>query len=147
MCVGKIKDSFYRNQIEECRKIIEKKGSQFAILEFADEKIPDHLSEKVKQNILEKESKKIKDNLLNTDYVIALCIEGKEMTTKQHQQAVQKAIDSGAERIVYLIGGSLGLDETLKQRANLKLSFSKMTFPHQLMRAVLCEEIAQISGR
>lgn len=145
LCVGKIKDSFYRNQIADCSGRISKKQSFLEIQEFPDEKIPERLSEKMKEAILEKEGKKISASIKNTDYVIALCIEGKEMTTKQHQEAVIKARENGAERIVYLIGGSLGLHEELKKRANLKISFSKMTFPHQLMRAVLCEEIEQIS--
>ena len=78
------------------------------------------------------------------DYVIALCIEGKEITTNQHKEYVSKAVENGYECITYVIGGSLGLPEKIKNRANLKMSFSKMTFPHQMMRMVLCEEITRI---
>ncbi|MDO5156225.1 MAG: 23S rRNA (pseudouridine(1915)-N(3))-methyltransferase RlmH [Eubacteriales bacterium] len=145
LCVGKIKDSYYRKQIETCCKQITKKQNQINIMEFPDEKIPNHLSEKEKCTILEKEGKKIADQINGRDYVIALCIEGKEITTKQHKQLIENARYDGYNRVVYLIGGSLGLDERLKERANKKISFSKMTFPHQLMRVVLCEEIDAVS--
>ena len=85
------------------------------------------------------------EKITNRDYVIALCIEGKEITTNQHKQYVEKALKDGCETVIYVIGGSLGLPKIIKKRANLKLSFSKMTFPHQMMRMILCEEIKNLS--
>ncbi|MDD6069658.1 MAG: 23S rRNA (pseudouridine(1915)-N(3))-methyltransferase RlmH [Clostridiales bacterium] len=141
LCIGKIKDSYYRDEISAIQKKIARKQSSLEILEFPDEKIPDNLNEKQKKQILEKEGKRFLSRITNRDYVVALCIEGKEMTTNQHGEVLKKAKEDGYESITYLIGGSLGLMDELKKRANLKLSFSKMTFPHQLMRMVLCEEI------
>lgn len=144
MCIGKIKDLYYRNMIEEIQNRVLKKQSRLTIMEFPDEKIPENVNEKIKNSILEKEGKKILSQLKHNDYVVALCIEGKEITTVKHKEAVIKAKDMGDERVIYMIGGSLGLMNELKERANLKMSFSKMTFPHQLMRVVLCEEIESI---
>lgn len=141
MCVGKIKDAFYRDEIEEHIAYIRKCNHKIQILEFQDEKIPSNLQEKHIEQFLEKECEGIKKNITGKDYVIALCIEGKELSTKQHKDVVKKAFENEYSRIVYVIGGSLGLTQSIKKRANLKLSISKMTFPHQMMRMVLCEEI------
>lgn len=140
-CVGKIKDSFYRDEIVNICNEIKKRGHTIEILEFSDEKIPDNLKEKHKEAFLEKECGRMYDKIEKKDFVIALCIEGKEITTKQHKFYIETAKDDGFERIVYVIGGSLGLPQKIKKRANLKMSFSKMTFPHQMIRMVLCEEI------
>jgi 23S rRNA (pseudouridine1915-N3)-methyltransferase len=144
ICVGKIKNSYYRAAIEEIYALAKKKNHTFEIIEFPDEKIPDHVSEKEKQMILEKEGRGMKERITGKDFVIALCIEGKEITTKQHKEMIEKATVNGYERVVYLIGGSLGLEDGLKKRANFRLSFSKMTFPHQMMRMVLAEEIGNV---
>lgn len=145
LCIGKIKDVFYRNEIKDISETIRKKGHELEILEFPDEKIPENLKEKNKESFLEKECNRMFDKITGRDYVIALCIEGKEITTKKHKEYIDYAREEGFERVVYVIGGSLGLPETMKKRANLKLSFSKMTFPHQMMRMVLCEEICKVS--
>lgn len=142
LCVGKIKDVYYREAINEYCGQINKTKHTIEIVEFPDEKIPEKLSERNKEIFLEKECSKLKSKITNKDYVIALCIEGKEIKSIQHKQQIIKAEESGYERITYIIGGSLGIAESIKERANLKLSFSKMTFPHQMMRMVLCEEIA-----
>lgn len=146
MCIGKIKDSFYRERILNVSREINRRKNQIEIIEFADEKIPDRINEKRRNLILEKEGKRILEKIEKTDYVIALCIEGKEITTKQHINIVMDAAERGYGRITYLIGGSLGLSEAVKRAANQRISFSKMTFPHQLMRMVLCEEIQHITN-
>ncbi len=140
-CVGKIKDTFYRDEIVKISNEIKKRGHIIEILEFPDEKIPENLKEKNKQAFLAKECARMYEKMQKKDYVIALCIEGKQITTKQHVNYVQMAKEDGFSRIVYVIGGSLGLSDQIKKRANLKMSFSKMTFPHQMIRMVLCEEI------
>lgn len=145
LCIGKIKDSFYRDEIEVVCKRISRNGASVEIMEFPDEKIPDNLKEQNRERFLEKECAKMQQKIGKQDVVIALCIEGKELNTVQHKEWIQNAIERGAESITYVIGGSLGLPEALKKRANLKLSFSQMTFPHQMMRLVLCEELARVT--
>lgn len=144
LCIGKIKDSYYRAEIADIQRRLVSTKNNLEILEFPDEKIPERVNEKQKKQILEKEGKHFLKRITNRDYVIALCIEGKELTTRQHSEAVKKACENGYESVTYLIGGSLGLSEELKKRSDMKLSFSRMTFPHQLMRMVLCEEIGNI---
>ena len=144
LCIGKIKDSFYREEIAALCNQINRTKHSIEIMEFPDVKIPDQLKEQNKEAFLEKECSKLFEKIANRDYVIALCIEGKEITTKQHREYIQKAVDQEASTVTYIIGGSLGLPEYIKKRANLKLSFSKMTFPHQMMRMVLCEEISNL---
>lgn len=144
LCIGKIKEEFYRKEILELCYNIEKQKNKIEILEFPDVKIPENLKEKNKETFLEKECERMYEKISNKDYVIALCIEGKEIGTKKHREYVRKAIDDGYDNIAYIIGGSLGLPKKIKNRANLKLSFSKMTFPHQMMRMILCEEISQM---
>ena len=142
ICVGKIKENFYREEIGYLCEKIRRKGNSIEIIEISDVKIPDNLKEERKEDFLQKECEPMGNKIGNRDYVIALCIEGKELNSKAHKVCVDKAIDMGKECITYVIGGSLGLPKWVKDRADLKLSFSKMTFPHQLMRMVLLEEIA-----
>ena len=144
LCVGKLRDTFYKDAISDIYNQIKKQKKEIEIIEFPDEKIPEHLSEKNKEAFLEKECARLTKKISGKDYVIALCIEGKEIATGQHKRYIRQAVENGYDSIVYVIGGSLGLPEKIKERANLKLSFSKMTFPHQMMRMVLCEEIANI---
>lgn len=142
ICVGKIKEKFYRDEIADLCGRIKKKGNSIEIIEIADIKIPDNLKEERIEDFLRKECEPMGSKIGNGDCVIALCIEGNEMGSKAHKAFIQKAVDMGKECIVYMIGGALGLPKWVKDRADLKLSFSKMTFPHQLMRMVLLEEIA-----
>lgn len=144
LCVGKVKDAFFRDEIEELTKQIHKTGNRLEMIELPDLKIPDHLKSDKKEMFLEKECEKMRAKICNQDYVIALCIEGKELTTKKHAEYIRKAKDEECRSVTYVIGGSLGLPEWIKKRANLRMSFSKMTFPHQMMRMVLCEEIANV---
>lgn len=143
LCIGKIKDKFYQRQIDGLCTKLKLRQHFIEVVEFPDERIPEKISAKNKEAFLEKECAKLMDRISSKDYVIALCIEGKEITTKQHREYMNRAMESDYENITYVIGGSLGLPEQVKKRANLKMSFSKMTFPHQMMRMVLCEEIVQ----
>ncbi|MCI8509038.1 MAG: 23S rRNA (pseudouridine(1915)-N(3))-methyltransferase RlmH [Lachnospiraceae bacterium] len=147
LCVGKIKDSFYRDEIESLCDAIKRRTDGIEILEFPDQKIPENLREKNIEIFLEKECSKMYDKISAKDYVIALCIEGKEITTVQHRDYIKKAEENGYERITYIIGGSLGLPLMIKKRAGFKMSFSKMTLPHQMMRMILCEEILNMINR
>ena len=141
LCVGKIKDSYNKTLIEDYCKRIRKKNHSIEIKEYPDLKIPERINENQIETLLEKECEKMIKSISDKDYVIALCVEGKEITTKKHGEYVKKALNDKDTTITYVIGGSLGIPENIEKRANLKLSFSKMTFPHQLMRVVLCEEI------
>ena len=144
LCVGKVKDSFNRQQIDMLCGQINRGNHNIRIMEYPDVEIPKRLKESGKEAFIEKECEKMISKITNRDYVIALCIEGKELSTKKHKMALKKAMEEGYDSVTYLIGGSLGLPKKLKERANLQLSFSKMTFPHQLMRIVLCEEITRM---
>ncbi len=144
LCVGKIKESFYKAEISDVCKKINSRGDRISITEIPDVRIPDNIKDDRIEAFVEKECDLMRSKLKGTDYVIALCIEGKELSTDKHREYVKKAASAGKERIVYVIGGSLGLPVWVKERADLKLSFSKLTFPHQLMRMVLVEEISYL---
>lgn len=144
LCIGKIKEEFYRRQIAALNSKLNTGRYACSIVEFPDERIPERLSEKKKEAFLEKECERLFQQFTPRDYVIALCVEGKELTSAQHKGIFRKAEQDGYERIIYVIGGSLGLPEKVKKRADKKMSFSKMTFPHQIMRMVLCEELVGI---
>lgn len=144
LCIGKIKDGYYREAIAELKKSLHKRGNHLEIVEFPDLRIPERMREENREPFLEKECSALMEQIRSTDYVVALCIEGKELTTKQHGAYVRRAAENGYTTITYVIGGSLGLPEKLKRRSHLQFSFSKMTFPHQMMRMVLCEEIANL---
>ena len=144
LCVGKIKEHFFRNIISDICIKVKKTGNDLELVEMPDIKIPDNLSEGKKEAFLEKECEQMRRKIEKSDYVIALCIEGKEMSTKKHKELSDALRLDGKSSITYIIGGSLGLPKWVKDRADVKMSFSKMTFPHQLMRVMLCEEILKI---
>ncbi len=118
--------------------------SRFAtvnIVELSDEKIPDNASDSICEKIKETEGKKILARIGKDDYVITLCVEGKQMPSEEFASTLSDVLISGKSTISFIIGGSLGLSDEVKKISNLRLSFSKMTFPHQLMRLVLMEQI------
>ena len=141
LCIGKIKEEFYRRQIEGICTKLQMEQHTVRIIEYPDSPVPERLSEKKREVFLEKECARLAEKITARDYVIALCIEGRELSTKQHRRYMEEAAMQEFETITYVIGGSLGLPENIKKRANLCMSFSRMTFPHQIMRMVLCEEI------
>lgn len=137
--VGKIKEKFFTDAINEYVKRL----SRFAkteIIEVKDEKIPDNASSKECAQILEKEGASILSKIPKGSYVVSLCIEGTEMSSTQLADKI-KYISMEASHITFIIGGSLGLWEEIKKLSSLRLSFGKMTLPHQLMRVVLLEQI------
>lgn len=144
LCIGKVKDAFNQKQIEEVCKRVNKGKHKIEIYEYPDRKIPPNLKGDGIEAFIEKEWERLSDKITNRDYVVALCIEGTEISTSAHREKIKKAMENEYHSIIYLIGGSLGLPKRLKERANLKFSFSKMTFPHQLMRMILCEEIEEV---
>jgi 23S rRNA (pseudouridine1915-N3)-methyltransferase len=138
--VGKIKEEYLRNAIEMYTKKIRKYCS-IHIVEVPDEKTPDNASEKEELQIKSKEGEVILRNIKDTAYVFALAIEGKMLATEELSKHIKALGNKGVTELVFIIGGSLGLSEEVLSRANYKLSFSKMTFPHQLMRVILLEQI------
>ena len=140
VCVGKIKEKFYRDAVEEYKKRLGR-YCKMQIVEVADEKTPDKASEALENQIKEKEGQRILAQIREGAYVIALAIEGKMLSSEELAGKMQKLGVEGKGHLVFVIGGSLGLSKEVMDRADHALSFSKMTFPHQLMRVILLEQI------
>ncbi len=140
IAVGKIKEDFLKKACAEYEKRLSR-FCKLSIVEIPDEPMSDNPSESEKQLVLKKEGAKILSAMKNTDHLIALCVEGKQMPSESFAEYISNTCLSGNSSFTFLIGGSLGLLEELKAKSKLKLSFSKMTFPHQLMRVILLEQI------
>lgn len=140
LCVGKVKEKFYRDAIGEYQKRLSR-YCKLEIVEVTDEKTPDGASETVENQIKEKEGNRILSKIREEDYVIALAIDGKMQDSVELSKNIQQLGVRGKSSIVFVIGGSLGLSKAVLKRADEKLSFSKMTFPHQLMRVILLEQV------
>lgn len=138
--VGKIKEKYLRDGIAEYVKRLSR-YCKLEIIELQDEKTPDRASEAEELQIKNTEGERILKNIRDTDYVIALAIEGKMLDSVELSEKIEKLGVQGISSIVLIIGGSLGLSDAVLRRADFKLSFSKMTFPHQLMRMILLEQI------
>lgn len=140
LCVGKVKEKFFTDAIKEYSKRLSR-YCKLEIVEVADEKTPDGASELVVSQIKEKEAERMEKYLPDSAYVIALAIEGKKMTSEKLAEKIDFLGISGTSHLVFLIGGSLGMSDRLLKRADYLLSFSDMTFPHQLMRVILLEQV------
>ena len=138
--VGKIKESFYTKQIEDHIKNI-KKYAQVQVIEVPDEKCPEKLSDKEMIQVKDKEGERILSKINSGDFVIALAIEGKIISTADFKSLIKK---KQASSLVFIIGGSLGLSDKVLKRSNYKLSFSRLTFPHQLMKVLLTEQVHRV---
>lgn len=140
LCVGKIKEQFYRDKLDEYSKSIGKR-TEFKIIELPDESIPSNPNQAIMDKIKTKEGEGLLEQIRPSDYVVALCIQGKSTDLEMMKELIAKAKDNQNTGIIFVIGGSLGLDDRVLKRANYRLSFSNMTFPHQLMRVMLGEQI------
>ncbi|GGE23987.1 23S rRNA (pseudouridine(1915)-N(3))-methyltransferase RlmH [Streptococcus himalayensis] len=138
--VGKLKEKYLKDGLAEYVKRIGR-FAKVDIIELPDEKTPDKASQAEKQQILEKEGERILGKIQDREFVIALAIEGKNYSSEEFSQVLADTAIRGFSDLTFVIGGSLGLDERVKKRAQLLLSFGKMTLPHQLMRLVLVEQI------
>lgn len=138
--VGKVKESFYRDAIDEFTKRLSR-YCKLKIVEVADEKTPDHAPETVEIQIKEKEGQRILKNIDDNMYVCALAIDGKMLDSVALSNEIERLENTNQSNLCFVIGGSLGLSETVLNRADWKLSFSKMTFPHQLMRVIFLEQL------
>lgn len=138
--VGKIKEKYLVNAINEYSKRLSA-YCQLTHIEVADEKAPETLSDKEELQIKEKEGQKILAKIKDSQYVYALDLGGKQRTSEEFADELQKLPVYGNGDLVFVIGGSLGLSPEVVRRANAKISFSKMTFPHQLMKVILLEQV------
>lgn len=139
ICVGKLKESYLKDAILEYSKRLSK-YCIFHIIELNDEKVPTNLSSLEEQKIIKKESDLILSHIKNNSYVIALDLTGKQYTSIEFSQKIQK-ITLTNSHITFLIGGTLGMSKELLSHADELISFSKMTFPHPLIRVFLLEQL------
>lgn len=138
--VGKLKEKYLKQGIAE----YEKRLSRFCkikLIEVSDEKAPENLSAAEMKNVKHKEGERILSKIKEKEYVYALAIEGKQRSSEEFAKEVQNLTTYGKSDITFVIGGSLGLSPAVLQRADTKISFGKLTLPHQLMRLVLIEQI------
>ena len=138
--VGKIKEKYLEDAIAEYSKRLSR-YCKLEIIQVADEKTPDRASEVVETQIKDKEGERILSHIKDTAYVVALAIEGKMISSEELAELIDGLGVRGESHIQFVIGGSLGLSKKVLERADYKLSFSRMTFPHQLMRVILLEQI------
>lgn len=139
VCVGKIKETFFREAISEYSKRLSR-FCNLTITEISDEKIPENSNLRVEQNIKEKEGNNILSHIKKDSYVIALDLKGSEFNSVSFSQKIEKLSITNSS-ITFIIGGSLGLSEKVLSSCNEKICFSKLTFPHQLIRIFLLEQL------
>jgi 23S rRNA (pseudouridine1915-N3)-methyltransferase len=138
--IGKLKEKYLKQGIEEYIKRLSA-YAKVEIIELPDEKAPENLSEADMIQIKQKEGERILQKLSPDAHVIALAIQGKMKTSEQLAEDMDKLATYGKSKVAFIIGGSLGLSDEVMKRSDEALSFSKMTFPHQLMRLILVEQI------
>ena len=138
--VGKLKEKYLKQGIEEYAKRLSA-YAKVEIIEVVDEKAPEELSDLEMIQVKQKEGERILAKISADTHVIALAINGKMQSSEQLADNLDKLATYGKSKIAFIIGGSLGLSDEVLQRANEQLSFSRMTFPHQLMRLILVEQI------
>ncbi len=140
IAVGKIKEKYLKDAIAEYSKRLGK-YCKLEIIETVDEKTPDNASEAEEELIRTKEAQRILKHIRPDAYVVTLEIEGEQMASEQFAEKIRRLGVQGISHVVFVIGGSIGLGREVRARSDLALSFSKMTFPHQLMRAILLEQV------
>lgn len=141
ICIGKIKEKYFTDAIGEYSKRLSS-FCKFSIIELNEEKIRSNTPNQAQiAEVLNAEGKRILQKLDSSDYVIAMCIEGKLMSSEELSNVIDGAAISGKSTVDFIIGGSYGLSEDVKNRADLRLSMSRMTFPHQMARMILSEQI------
>lgn len=138
--VGKLKEKYLKQGIDEYVKRMSG-YAKIEVIEVPDEKAPEELSANEMEQVKQKEGERILSKISQDTYVIALAINGKMKSSEELADDLDKLATYGKSKIAFIIGGSLGLSEEVLKRSNEKLSFSKMTFPHQLMRLILVEQI------
>ena len=139
ICVGRLKEKYFSGAAEEYTKRLSRYG-RFEIIELPDLPEPANASDADRRQVIEKEGENILARLKPNDYVTAMCIDAPQFTSEAFAEKLA-ANDQRGTRLVFVIGGSLGLSPAVVKRADEKLSLSKMTFPHQMMRVILLEQI------
>lgn len=140
LTVGKIKEPYLRDAVSEYSKRLSK-YCRLEIVEVADERTPEKAGPALEEGIRQKEGQRLLRHIRDDMFVITLEIQGNMLTSEQLAEKINRLGLGGTSSIAFVIGGSIGLSKEVSQRADYKLSFSKMTFPHQLMRVILLEQI------
>ena len=140
LTVGKIKEKYLRDAIAEYTKRLSR-YCKWEIIEVADEKTPDNASENAEEMIRQKEAERLLKYIREDAYLITLEIGGKQLTSEEFSEKIEKLGIQGTSHIIFVIGGSIGIGKAVLEKSDYALSFSKMTFPHQLMRVILLEQI------
>lgn len=138
--VGKVKEKYFNDAADEYIKRLSK-YCKLQLVEVPDEKAPENLSEAQMVQIKDKEGERILSKIKDNDHLVTLEIEGKQVTSEGLATIVEGLAVAGKSSLVFAIGGSLGLSDAVKHRSQMALSFSKMTFPHQLMKVILLEQV------
>ena len=140
ICVGKLKEKYWKDAVAEYSKRLGK-YCKLDIIEVADEKAPENMSKAEEERVCQKEGERILKAIKEDSFVTALAIKAKMLSSEELAEQIQKDTIQGISHMVFLIGGSLGLSKEVMDRANRAVSFSLMTFPHQMMRVILLEQI------
>lgn len=140
VCVGKVKEGFYRDALAEYGKRLGK-YCRLEIIEVSDEKTPDGAGPLLEEQIKEREGRRILEKLREDAFVCTLEIGGKKLSSEGFARWMENLTVGGTSHVTFVIGGSLGLHESVSRRSDFSLSFSDMTFPHQLMRVILTEQV------
>ena len=140
VCVGKIKEKFFCDAVSEYLKRMQK-FAETEVIEVPDEKTDEKASDADRRIVLSKEGERLLKHIGERDFVFILDIKGKKLSSEDFASRIKDKMLSGYNTLTFVIGGSLGLSDAVKARGNFSLSFSDMTFPHQLMRVVLLEQI------
>lgn len=141
ICIGKIKEKYFTDAINEYSKRLSA-FCKFSVIELAEEKIRNNNPNQSQiDEVIQAEGKRILQKIGVSDYVAAMCIEGKLMSSEELSKTLDSVSLSGKSTISFIIGGSYGLSDEVKNRSDLRLSMSRMTFPHQMARMILSEQI------
>ena len=141
ICIGKIKEKYFTDAVGEYAKRLTA-FCKFSVVELNEERIRSNTPNEAQiAEVIEAEGRRILQKIGTSDYVAAMCIEGKLLSSEELSETLDKAALSGKSTVDFIIGGSYGLSDEVKRRADLRLSMSKMTFPHQLARVILSEQI------
>jgi len=140
ICVGKLKERFYQ---EACGEFVKRLGRyvNLSLVELEDEKAPEQLSMAQKNQVKSREGKRILERIEDSDFVVAMAIDGRQLDSESFSARLQDWLSFGRSSVCFVIGGSLGLSEEVLKRSDFSLSFGKNTFPHQLFRIMLLEQI------
>lgn len=140
ICVGKMREKFYIDAFSEYAKRLQA-YCRFECVELTEQRLPENPSQKEITAALDREAAEIIKNIPTDAYIVAMCVEGRQMKSEGMAKLIAERADSGKPKLCFLIGGSFGMSDEVKQRADMRLSMSEMTFPHHLARVMLAEQI------